>query len=345
MDSGVAVFFVISGFLIYRPFVLAHFRGDEPMRTRSFFWRRALRILPAYWLVLSFLWAMGAFSLGSNWWKYYLLIQTYWRDTVVRGGVLQAWSLCTEISFYLMIPLFSLAVRRLFGRNGGRTTAARELAAVGVLYVGGFVARALISANDPLWRGSSFQWLPTNLDLFASGMALAVVSVWAVHDRRVRAFTDRLGRAPGLWWAAAIALFAWYAYRVGPPVFNTGYTGFFWQQRQFVVTLVAVLLLVPAVFGAQDRGLVRRGLQCRPVVWVGLMSYGLYLWHFDWIKRVPAAFDPDTGAMRWPGWVHSRPLDTNVFLLLAAGMGLGLLFAAISWYGLERPLQRFKRLF
>lgn len=344
MDSGVAVFFVISGFLIYRPFVMAHFDGRSPMRTRSFLWRRLLRVMPAYWAALTFLWALGSFSLGSNWWRYYLLVQTYWRDTVVRGGIIQAWSLCTEITFYLLIPVFSLAVRRVLGRRGRRITPAGELAAVGVLWILGFISRSLISAADPLWRGSSFQWLPTNLDLFAAGMAMAVVSVWAAREDRVRLFTERLVAVPALWWAAAVAVFVWYAYRVGPPDFNTGYTGWFWQQRQFIVAVVAVCLLVPAAFGSQDRGLLRRGLRSAPVVWLGLLSYGLYLWHFDWIKRVPAGFDPDTRAMRWPGWVHTPPLDTNVWALLAAGLGVGLLFAAVSWYLIEKPLQRLKRL-
>ena len=54
---------------------------------------------------------------------------------------------------------------------------------------------------------------------------------------------------------------------------------------RIVLALVAVALLIPAIFGAQDRGLVRRTLRWTPIVWVGVVSYGLYLWHFDWIQR------------------------------------------------------------
>lgn len=343
MDSGVAVFFVISGFLIYRPFAVAHLAGDQPMRIRSFLWRRALRIVPAYWAVLTFFWALGAFSLGPHWWRYYLFVQVYWRDTVI-GGVIQAWSLCTEITFYLLIPVWVFVLRRIVAARRRAARPVVELVGCGLLFVTGFVSRQLISVADPTWRGMSFDWLPTNIDLFATGMALAVLSAWAADDERVRAVTDRAVALPALWWAGAIALFAWYAYRVGPAEFVTGYRGFFWQQRQLVLALVSAALLVPAVFGPQDRGLLRRTLRWRPIAWVGLVSYGLYLWHFDWIKRVPSNTNSLTGTTLWRGWGHSPQGNTNVVALLAAGLGLGLLFAALSWELVEKPLQRWKRL-
>src|SRR5207248_7970993 len=55
LDVGVDVFFVLSGFLLYRPFARAHLRGEEIPATRRYLVRRFLRILPAYWLVLTVL--------------------------------------------------------------------------------------------------------------------------------------------------------------------------------------------------------------------------------------------------------------------------------------------------
>ncbi len=347
MDSGVAVFFVISGFLIYRPFAVAHLAGIRPMRTRSFLWRRALRLVPAYWVALSFFWAIGAISLNPHWWRYYFFVQIYWRHTVIHG-VVQAWSLCTELTFYLLIPVWAVAMRKAVAATRREARPIVELAGCGALLLIGFVSRYVISVSDPAWRDMSFDWLPTNIDLFATGMAIAVVSAWAASDERVRHLTERAVRMPGLWWAAALALFVWYAYRVGPADFVTGYRGFFWQQRQLVVALVSAALIVPAVFGAQDRGVVRRALRWRPIAWVGVVSYGVYLWHFDWIKRTPSGLtntsvDGST-AGTWRGWVHTSPGDTNVWLLLGVGLGLGLLFAALSWELVEKPLQRWKRL-
>ena len=345
MDSGVAVFFVISGFLIYRPFAVAHLAVGVGLRARAFFWRRLLRLIPAYWLALSFFWAIGNFDLSHDWWRFYLFGQIYSRTTAL-GGLVQAWSLCTEVTFYLMIPVWAGVMRRVTTRvraTGVGSVARVELAGCALLYGSGFVARQVISARNPSWRPLSFTWLPTNIDLFAVGMALAAVSAWAAADGRIGRRVDTWARHGGLWWAGGIALFAWYAARVGPPT-EQGYLGFFWQQRQFTLGLMTALLLVPVAFGPQDRGLVRRTLRSRPVTWVGMISYGLYLWHFDLMKRVVDRVNIFTGEVVWRGWANSPGGDTNVLVLLVVGLGLGALCAGASWYLLEKPVERFKRL-
>jgi peptidoglycan/LPS O-acetylase OafA/YrhL len=219
-----------------------------------------------------------------------------------------------------------------------------QLGGAGVLWIGGWVARAAIEQVAPSYRGLSFNWLPTNLDLFATGMALAALSAWAATDADLRARLDRWARRAEPWWLAAAALFAWYAYRVGPAVdFAVGYEGWFWHRRQLVLGIFTLLLLVPAVFGTGGGGLVRRTWGWRPLAWVGTVSYGLYLWHFDWMKRSISRTDP-FGQTGWAGWVRTPPGDSSFLLLLAVGLGVGLVFAAVSWYLLEEPLQRFKDL-
>src|SRR5213592_3870613 len=52
LEVGVAIFFVISGFLLYRPFAAARATAAQPPHTGPYAWRRALRIVPAYWLAL-----------------------------------------------------------------------------------------------------------------------------------------------------------------------------------------------------------------------------------------------------------------------------------------------------
>lgn len=340
MDSGVAVFFVISGFLIYRPFVTAHIDRRPALRWRTFWWRRVLRIVPAYWLALSLLWAAGAFSLGRDWWRYYLFLQIYDPFTSL-GGIVPAWSLDTEMAFYLLVPFWALLVRRVVAR--GRHPVRFELAGTLALIVAGYTSRAVLSGVDRVWvdrpgqspitlRAVSFTWLPNHLDLFGLGMTLAVLSAWSAANPRVLRSLHRWAARAELWWGAAVLVFAWFAYRVGPPDFNAGYVGSYWQQRQAVVGLVSVCLLVPAVFGDQHRGWLRRLLRWPPVVWVGVVSYGLYLWHQDLLEQVPE-------------WLDRPASGTPIVATLGAGFGLGLVAAALSWHLLEGPLQRrFKRL-
>lgn len=342
-DIGVSVFFLLSGFLIYRPFVSAGLDGAEPMRLRAFWWRRVLRIVPAYWLVLSFFWAIGSFNLGHAWWRYYLFLQIYDAYTTL-GGVVQAWSICTEMTFYLLVPVWALLLRRLWRR---RTTLKVELGGVAVLIAFGYVSRVAFSATNHQWapgvtmRSVSFSWLPNQIDLFAWGMGLAVLHAWASQTGRIDAWNRRLGRAASVWWAAALGAFLVVVYVLGPPGFTTGYTGAYWQERQALYALVAMLLLVPLTFGDQGRGALRAVLRWAPVVWVGTVSYGLYLWHLDWMDRLVDKQGP-FGQTVWHGWLHSPQGHANFWLLMGAGIAFGLLSAAVSWYVLEKPLLRLK---
>src|SRR4051794_19182180 len=126
---GPLLFFVISGFLLYRPFVAARVRGTPPPRAGRYARRRALRILPAYWLALTVLAVfpgiVGAFT--GDWWRYYLFLQLY-SDRTLGLGIPVAWTLCVEVAFYAVLPAWALAMRRWrpLGRPGG--VAAAELA-------------------------------------------------------------------------------------------------------------------------------------------------------------------------------------------------------------------------
>ncbi|MEO6628662.1 MAG: acyltransferase, partial [Aquihabitans sp.] len=265
-----------------------------------------------------------------------LFLQIYDRYTAL-GGIVQAWSLCTEISFYLVIPLWAGAVARSTARCTEKGRAVAQLVGCGVLGLGGIASRAAFDRWAPASRGLAFNWLPTNLDLFAAGMAVAVLSVWASSHGGLRARLDRLAQPVWAWWLAATALLAWYAYAVGPADFATGYSGWFWQRRQLVLALFTILLIMPAVFGDQTTGPLRRVWSLRPIVWVGTVSYGLYLWHLDWMERALS------GPQGW-GWLNGTPGNEKFGAVLVVGLGLGLVCAGISWYLVEQPLQRFKNL-
>jgi peptidoglycan/LPS O-acetylase OafA/YrhL len=117
-DQGLAIFFLISGFLLYRPFLLARLAGRR-LGVRDFAARRALRIIPAYWVALTLFIAAGLVSgvTTSNWWIFYGFLQVYRFNTIGQGiGV--AWTLCIEVTFYAALPIFALVAGRL--RRGER---------------------------------------------------------------------------------------------------------------------------------------------------------------------------------------------------------------------------------
>ena len=99
LNVGVTLFFVISGFLLYRPFVAARLLGAPSSRLRDYARRRLLRIVPAYWLALTVLAIYPGLSgvFTNHWWIYYGFLQIY-NDGTVLQGIGPAWTLCIEIT-------------------------------------------------------------------------------------------------------------------------------------------------------------------------------------------------------------------------------------------------------
>jgi peptidoglycan/LPS O-acetylase OafA/YrhL len=287
LDSGVSIFFLISGFLLYRPFAAAHLQGRAPMRTGSFLQRRFLRIFPAYWLALSasiFVFHKVTLHSPGEYLIIYGLLQIYF-PAHVRGGITQAWSLCTEISFYLFLPVYARIVRRGADHRDVGRRYRRELAGVAALFVAGYAFRVVFVTTHLFNRELAADWLPAYFDMFALGMLLAVLSAWAAERRTAGEGAFSRPGAGTVSWALAFVCLWLASHHVGLPLLIRELTLRESLERQLLYEGMAFFLLLPAVFGPQDRGLIRRFLKSRPMWAIGLISYGIYLWHELWIDR------------------------------------------------------------
>ncbi|MDX6650227.1 MAG: hypothetical protein QOJ97_2178 [Solirubrobacteraceae bacterium] len=330
LGVGVTIFFVISGFLLYRPFVAARLAGERAPRTRAYAWRRFLRIVPAYWVALTVVAVVAGLSYVFTWDgvpRFYGFAQIYSSKDAVNG-LGQAWTLCVEVAFYALLPLWALSQRRLGGADP-RARMRRELAGLALLALAGLAFAAVVThrfnPNLPqeAWM---FLQLPNFLDAFAAGMALAVLSAWWQSAAEPPRLVGIVERRPWIPWLVALVAFVLCAQlgTMGALTDREYYVG----QRLFVI--VAVGLLLPAVFGDPARGWVRRLLARRWLLWVGLVSYGVYLWHPFVYERLIA----------W-GWLPERaPGQIGRF---AVGLALTLVVAAVSYYVVERPALKLKR--
>ena len=350
LEIGVSVFFLISGFLLYRPFAVSHLTARPAPDTRRFWERRLLRIVPAYWLALTLLtYVFHLVSLGSGWQEvviHYAFLQIYFPKAVFFG-IPQAWSVCTEMSFYLFLPLYAAAVATR--RRSQRTQLRVELVGLGVLVVVSLAFRWWVD-NLPYLKvvdgqvvGTCYphclteapfsrlmvDWLPAYLDLFAFGMLLALASAWWSERDSEPTWLSRRW-VPWASWSAAAAAFVLVSHLgitrsplyVAAPGIDVA--------RQELYGLFAFLLLLPAVFGPPDGTLVRKFLTCWPVASLGVISYGIYLWHLDLINQF----------LSWTGYVEGAV----PFWILASGvLALTVVAASISYFGLERPVLRVKR--
>jgi peptidoglycan/LPS O-acetylase OafA/YrhL len=336
-SQGPILFFVISGFLLYRPYVAARAaHRDVPAPTR-YLRRRALRILPAYWLALTVLAIfpaiVGAFS--GDWWRYYFFLQLYSNDTMGRG-IPVAWTLCVEVSFYLLLPFWALAARRMRLELVGLAL----IAAIGIA-VQVAAARNLVSDLLATTILGQSTWL-------ALGMALAVASVAAERadspPRAVRTVTEH----PGLCWLGAGAAFVALT-AVLQPGGLFGIAQALATQQPVAKTLAAialgialnVLLVVPAIFAERAGGVPRRVLAAAPLAWLGLVSYGVYLWHLTVAEII--GFERDPGHFSATGLdlvAHVNHLATP--LLFVVTLAVSAAIAAASYYFVELPFLRLK---
>ncbi|MCW3016464.1 MAG: acyltransferase [Solirubrobacterales bacterium] len=335
LEVGVAVFFVISGFLLYRPFVAAHLTGDGVPRTGAYTVRRLARIVPAYWLALTVIalaTPIAGVGLNTGALRYYLFGQIY--DTPTIGfGLTQAWSLCVEITFYAFLPLWAWGVRAAARRASDAGRRLRiELVALGLLALFSVVWKVVVlllqDDHDQVVITPWLISLPAHLDEFAIGMALAVMSV---RHAELSASAGRawrtVARHPGLAWAAGGAAFLVAAAGLGiSGRFLAPMSGAQYGALHALYAVVGACLFAPAVIGDPGHGTLRRVLAWTPLVWLGTVSYGIYLWHDAVLNRLAA----------W-GWGDHVVLHSYLWWPAGALAGAAIC-AAVSWYALERPL-------
>ncbi len=328
LDVGVAVFFVLSGFLLGRPFFSAAAQGRPAPRAAAYLWRRALRILPPYWLAVAGALAFlpgNAEAEAGDWIRHLLLEQIY--DARPDGeGLTHLWSMCTEVAFYLVLPWLAAGLLRVAGRSWRPE---RLLVALGGLAILGW-AWVAVSWHVQSPGSSMHVWLPAHLGWFAGGMALAVLTVsdpdWAVV-RAVREF----GSSPWTCWALAAALFWIACSPVAGPLDLASPT---WAEAVVKNALylgVGVLLVAPLVLHERPLGATGRLLGSPPARLLAEISYGLFLFHMPVL--VTAYYTLGWQPFSGPFW----------FVAVLAWLG-GAALAAACYVLAERPVRRWRSL-
>ncbi len=325
LNIGVTIFFLISGFLLYRPFIAHRTGGARAPRATRYARRRLLRILPAYWLVLTIVVIVPGLTATTD-----SLVPQYALTFMIDGsrgwvcddcGLSQTWSLAIEASFYLALPLYALIADRLASGRPTRTWLALELGGLATLSLATIILHFVIYDGfpSPLVGGSLISygfW-------FALGMGLALISV--AHEDRDAAI-PRLAAVrghPQLLWLLAAALFVLTSLALPGTTFLVDASDQLFAFLSFGV--IALLLLIPAVFSVPE-GLPSRLLSHPAIAWLGLISYGIFLWHVAVVTVLETRID-----------------EISLPALAIATLTITIAIASLSYYLVERPLLRFKR--
>lgn len=324
----VAVFFVLSGFLLFRPFVAASLDGRPTPEIAPFWTRRALRIFPAYWLALV-AWSLTlddeARITGTTAGKALLFDPYDPRTTTVFSGLGVSWTLTIELSFYVALPLWAVLMSRVLRNSpSARTRLRGHLVGLGAWYALAVGYRLWLRSSEVMPRLAT-HWLFAYLDWFAVGMVLAVASAWTTRGGSLpRAVRDLADRTWACWSLALLCFLSLVLLRGQGLGWAAGPEGALATTMRYLLQSTgAGFLLLPAVLGRRPGpGIALLG--SRPLIWLGTVSYGIYLWHTIVIKWVDGLFEVPSARLQWL-------LMTTVVL---AGT---VVVSALSFYLVERP--------
>src|SRR5450755_1956113 len=247
----------------------------------------------------------------------------------------------------MVLPFYAALMARCLRRVSMRRQVRIELGLLALISLGSWGYRLYLRTDRPFspWANT----LPVFADWFAAGMALAIVSV-ALQSSSARPRAVRiLRRWPVLPWAAAVLVYVVAAEIVsGPHIIQLfGQTSLYFSPREdlalhILFAVVSAGLLIPAVVGADGGGVVRRILADRRLAWLGLISYGIYLWQGSVLQVIcqPQGYGFINDSCR----LHNvSVLQHFPFLSLTViAIPIVVVCAAVSYYAVERPLLRLK---
>jgi peptidoglycan/LPS O-acetylase OafA/YrhL len=273
MDIGVAVFFVLSGFLLFGPWVRAAATGAAPPSVRRYARNRLRRLMPAYIVTVLVAYAIYEFrepgpNPGHTWagmLRQLTLTQIYSGDYLsfhLHQGLTQMWSLAVELAFYAVLP--PTAYLLLVVLCGRRWRPGLLLAGLAVLGSVTPLWLIVLHTTDWLPKGAGL-WLPHYLAWFVGGMALAVLQVVGFRCYAAAVIPVAL--------AAYLVVSTPIAGDATSPSLDLGQD----LARSLFYAAIATLVVAPPALG--DRGLYTRLLGSAPMVWLGEISYEIFLVH------------------------------------------------------------------
>lgn len=301
---GVDVFFVLSGFLITN--LLVKEQGTTGrISLAQFYRRRAVRLLPALFVMLPlvvmlaviFAPHLAAATLATSLFTIGYVANWQAAAHAPTGLLSQMWSLSVEEQFYLIWPLMLILLLRVADK---RAALGVTVMLICLIVVHRCLTAQSIDPHDPqlFWRTD------TRADslLAGCGLALVVALGWTGRQR--------------FWRAAAVASTA-YVVLLLPTSFNTG-------TWNFTFGYTGLALAAAMIIGALSVGAwppMTRVLSWQPLVALGRVSYGVYLWHFPIAVLLPLTQGP---------------------VLAAATLSLCVVVAALSWRLVEKPALRWR---
>jgi peptidoglycan/LPS O-acetylase OafA/YrhL len=312
---GVDIFFVLSGFLI-TSLLIQEFDESGSISLKNFYMRRVLRLGPAL-IALLIVYCLASFVVldeeKAN--RNYVdaLISLAYLSNWARAFSIHppdflghTWSLSIEEQFYILWPIGLLVLLRVSKKRHHIVVIATAIALLSLFF------RIYLSLNavspERLYSG-----LDTRADVLMIGCILGVVLSSGLASGTAKVILQKLLVVMAPLSMACLFVFLIRGYWRDPRMYYFGF---------FIVEVLAAVLILDIVVNSQS--IIRKLLVMKWVVWVGSISYGLYLWHYPIFRTIHA-------------------LGFNCLTVITVGSLFTFLVAALSYYVLERPALKLKK--
>ena len=338
LQIAAGVFFVLSGLYVYRPFARSVLTGEPAPDNRANFVRRAVRLLPAYYAMYVFvLLAMNLDDIDSVWYVLRPLLLLHIYDMEWMDGMEVTWTVPAMAQFYLLLPLLAWATRGWAARGTTlRQRAHRLMLPVPFLIATGFAWLFVVKAAGLSTR-ALFWWPMGLLPEIGIGMALGILLALSKLSPADTPWLFRAAAArPNLFLLGAVVTLLVNCAR---PFSQIGMDDIYTVEGlvffYVILAVFSVLLVAPLVAPGMRSRTVDAVMGNRPIVYLGRISYGVYLWHFAVMHIYLQSDTLFRGETAMILEIYGSVGFWELQLVTLAG---SVLLATISYYALERPL-------
>lgn len=311
---GVTVFFVISGFLITR-ILMSEIENTNTINLKIFWIKRIRRLLPAVLtMILALIFVSAIFNrvlftktckdllsavfCYNNWWQIFNQV-SYFENAGAPSPLTHFWSLAIEAQFYLVYPLLLLAVARFKNRKRISVGITFTLAAASL----GLMWILFDPAKDP---SRVYYGTDTRVFSLLFGSVLAMIGERAEGEGKIPVFLrDIMG-------AAAFAGIIYMTVTID------GYSSFLYKGGHGLVSLLATFVIYAMI---NENSIINKILSCYPLTWIGVRSYGIYLWHYPIILLISSG-------------------KKSTWWMMFVDILLTGILSALSYYFIETPIRR-----
>jgi len=310
------------------PYVRAILLDTSFPYTHSFYLKRFVRIVPAYWVALLFLLNISAVNFPniSGFIRSFFLIHTFTLHNVFTG-IQQTWTLSVEVFFYLCLPWIAILIRACTRNKTSKVKVRNIFGCLTALYTFTYIYRIFFHRVPTRHFETYTILLPAHLDTFALGMivATAVMAFQVLPNLKVR--HSQLVRFGPVFFFASGTVWFWstqigWALGLNQSRFQIDLLG------HFLYGIASVTFVLPFCL---DQGTSRivKIFSSRACVWLGTISYGMYLWHYLFL-------DGEFANTYLPYRIGDMGIATRLLVTIPGTITI----ATVSYYLIERPLIR-----